>query len=358
MAIPFGVCVSISTYLKPKPSQMNVRKILDTTKKALRRSEQGNDMPPTPVRYTSHSDDEAKIVSLFNATSGKSFDVPQWTWTYRENPDRKTFRCLAYDGDRLVSHSAAVPVRILADGKPFLASRIQNVMSDPEYRGQGIFFQTLDRLTHQLMDSGEQIVITYPNDNSFHTFIGKLEYRHLFDISVYASEAGSLRSRADARYRSTVSDELQVADDDLSLISSHLSSYRVFTNRTKAYLQWRFDRRYGQNYRAVRIFAGAQQIGLIIAKMFGGNAVDLVEIFVAPEALPFAISEAVKSFGPQISTVDAWLMPHYKYYRAMRELGFSPSTSRSHVVYKSLTGLDIPLDKEALYLSMSDSDVF
>jgi hypothetical protein len=337
---------------------MVVRKILDTTKKALRRSEQGNDMPPTPVRYTSHSDDEAKIVSLFNATSGKSFDVPQWTWTYRENPDRKTFRCLAYDGDRLVSHSAAVPVRILADGKPFLASRIQNVMSDPEYRGQGIFFQTLDRLTHQLMDSGEQIVITYPNDNSLHAFIGKLEYRHLFDIAVYASEAGSLRTRTDARYRSTVSDELQVADDDLSLISSHLSSYRVFPNRTKVYLQWRFDRRYGQNYRAVRIFAGAQQIGLIIAKMFGGNAVDLVEIFVAPEALPFAISEAVKSFGPQISTVDAWLMPHYKYYRAMRELGFSPSTSRSHVVYKSLTGLDIPLDKEALYLSMSDSDVF
>lgn len=60
-------------------------------------------------------------------------------WQYRECPDGAMIGFNAYDGDRLVSHFAALPLKMSFYKKIYKGAVAINVSTDPAYQGKKLF---------------------------------------------------------------------------------------------------------------------------------------------------------------------------------------------------------------------------
>src|SRR5262245_53807876 len=105
----------------------------------------------TTITYRTYGNgDEDAILALYNSVFPKTRTVAQWRWEYGSNPIGRMDIVVAFHGDRLVGHSAGIPLVLNHEGRLCKTSRIQNVFVHADYRGRGIFTETLRRLTEHL----------------------------------------------------------------------------------------------------------------------------------------------------------------------------------------------------------------
>lgn len=321
----------------------------------------------TPITYRQFKEgDEHAIVRLFNFVFNRNITVEQWDWAYKENPERRLDIILAFQRKQLVGQSASTPLLFSFKKNPVRVTRVQNVMVHPDYQGKGIFTETLKLLTEYLYANKLDLVVTFPNNNSLPSFIRKLDYHHLTDISTFCLQVSSLTPADSPAISVHIDKTIQFTEDDRDFILSCMNQYEIFNARSLDYLHWRFKESSGKNYHILRAFQNNRQIALVLFKYYpDAQSVDLVEFFVNDDkkgivSLLNSIKDYYLKKDVRISSFNIWLFPHYIHYKKLLDIGFSQSTFSTHVVTKSFS----PLTEQGFdslhsyYLSMGDSDVY
>ena len=112
---------------------------------------------------------------------GRRPDVAELEWFYERNPLRPASVLLAEDDDRVVG-SAAISFQPL-DGVVGFAVHLA---TDPGYRGRGIFSELQAENESRARAAGIGLLLTVPTDESARILTGRLGWRRLPSLRVWA----------------------------------------------------------------------------------------------------------------------------------------------------------------------------
>jgi GNAT superfamily N-acetyltransferase len=321
-------------------------------------------MTRSQILYRSYEEgDEDAILDLYNAVFARPQTLSQWRWAYKSNPVGRMDMILAFAGETLVGHSAAIPLRATHDGLAVDTSRIQNVLVHPDFRGKGIFTETLVRLTDQLRDNAVDAVLCYPNDNSLPGLI-KAGYTHQRDVFQYHGDAEAAGQAVPGDIDVLVDDALSFTPRDAAFISKELWQFSIYNVRDVAYLTWRYGPDSGYRYRVFRARRGDEMAGFAVTKAYAEKrSIDLVD-FVSggdPQVIRSLLSAIGTAYASEAAGgFDVWAMEHYPEFAALTDMGFRKSNRLAHVFWMALSARASAKSgsSNAYYLSMGDSDVF
>jgi len=124
--------------------------------------------------------DEEFIIELFSRSFKRQLTYSYWKWRYLDNPDMNTnFINLAWNNDRLAAHYAVSPTIIFIDGKKYNSALSMTTMTDPDYRGKGLFTKLANGLFE---NSPLDVIYGVPNENSVKGFTEKLNFKLIKEI--------------------------------------------------------------------------------------------------------------------------------------------------------------------------------
>lgn len=300
---------------------------------------------------------------MYNKVFAKPQTLEQWRWSHLGNPVRRMDTQLGFCGEKLIAQSAGIPLVLSHDSRLVSASRIQNVLVDPDWRGRGVFTETLLRLTKHLEEQAVDFVLTFPNDNSLPGFLKTGLYTHVFDMAALQLDvsAGMPSGEMEAVRVESGSGFKQA---DVDFIAGQLKRQAIFTVRSLEYLKWRYHPASGHQYRTLRVFRGEEQAGFAVAKEYPPEgSVDLVEfIFGDDEAAVRGLLNALGSLfqKDRFKVLNVWSLEHYPAHKCLRRVGFTPAGRSTHVVFKTFSSRCSPrcADPAAYFLMMGDSDVY
>lgn len=308
--------------------------------------------------------DERLIIELYNQEFSTPMTPESWRWEYLGNPAGRLDIVVAWVGDTLVGHCAAVPLLFRQNDRDIKATRMQNVLVHPEFQRRGIFFQTMHHLDEHLAQHSVDFVIGFPGDVR-HSFAGLLKggYDHLFDLFPFTQRIDGLPGDDDGSLRASVEEQPRFEPGDVDCVDAHIGSYRLFNSRRLDYLNWRFGVGGPKHYALARVFRDDRQIGWALGKPYAaGGSIDVVELFVPPQerviaAVLGALAGHYRSLPVERFTL--WSMPHYPLHEPLTALGFRPDSPVTHFVAKGVSEQGFPDgNPSSYYITMGDSDVY
>ncbi|MGY8625986.1 GNAT family N-acetyltransferase [Chromobacterium violaceum] len=116
------------------------------------------------------------IETLFTECFGDRLSADVWEWAYLTNPNGAGVASLCYDGERLVGHYAAIPVRLKSDECVINAYQSMTTMVSADYRKEGLFVKLATDTYAQARDLGIDCVLGFPNAMSTPGFRNKLNW--------------------------------------------------------------------------------------------------------------------------------------------------------------------------------------
>ena len=208
------------------------------------------------------------VLTEVNSHKAVVFDADFWTWQYRNLPSKTTRVYAALVNDEIMGYYHVPVYKGLIDGESKSLAVVQEVAVDKKVRRQGVFRKLADFSTEDLLHSGIDVVYTFPNDRSIHTFLKYNEYTLVGTLGTYILPLRSgdiLRSkinlpgidravghcadflfkrfsvRLDREARVQVHSEIH--PDIVQVFSAYQKMHRIALLRDERYLSWRFDRR-------------------------------------------------------------------------------------------------------------------
>jgi len=104
-----------------------------------------------------------RILTLFRRSYNRDFPERSWTWRFAEAPAGPGILALVSDGECLASHYAATPVWCRIGGRDVLTALAGTTMTDPAYRGRGLFQQAARIAYAEMQRRGMWFVWGFPN---------------------------------------------------------------------------------------------------------------------------------------------------------------------------------------------------
>ena len=123
--------------------------------------------------------DEKQIIELKNQIFNENTDLDDWVWLFKDNPAGEALIGLARDGEVIAGQYTVVPVKMRIDGQIALCSQSLDTMTNPDYRGLGIFTALAEDVYKNAESDGQSFVYGFPNKASYPGFIKKLDW---FDV--------------------------------------------------------------------------------------------------------------------------------------------------------------------------------
>lgn len=317
------------------------------------------------IIYRNYKDgDEKDIVNLFNSVFKSEYTLYRWRWEYKENYIDRIDIILAFYGLKFIGQSCGMPLLFIQNDKIARASRIQNVMVHPDFRKNGIFLETLKKLTGYLSRNKVDFIFAFPNDYSIGAFTDKLNYKHLVDISTISLPIKATEKYLKSDLKFDFEENINFKQFDSDFINSQLKLFKIFNARNLDYLYWRYHRNSKKKYCTVRVFDKGEQIGFAICKSYLPTmSIDLVEFIFKNDAfiIRSALSEICNYYKKDnMELFSIWSMEHYPEYQILLDMGFTKTGQTTHVVYKTVSDkYSINYERiSSYYLSMGDSDVY
>ena len=240
------------------------------------------DAPTELLLRSATSDDRPAIIELCRQSLGWTEDDPNeafFEWKHDDNPFGPSPTWVAEDGaGNLVGLRTFLRWRFRrSDDTTINAVRAVDTATHPDWQGRGIFSRLTLGALDDLRDDGVDCVFNTPNDNSRPGYL-KLGWREVGKVPVSVRLAGlrSIPKLAGARTAAEMwSEECSVgrpasealADHDAveALLARIGNGSRISTDRTPAFLQWRY-RFAPLRYRAVTLGRGSAD-GLVIFRV-------------------------------------------------------------------------------------------
>ena len=202
-------------------------------------------------------------------------------WIYEPYHGEAAHGVLAESGGNVAALYATVPARFKCGDRTVLAAQSLDTMVDARFRGLGLFTRMARDAYARMTEHGVSFVYGFPNGNSFHGFVSKLDWSALDPMPFlfrpldtgYALEKISPMLGRIAKVRIPVlgahgfSQELHAlpqADDVDALWQAFSTRLRVARVRDHAFLDKRYARHPRVRYRYRACYQDGRLAGLII----------------------------------------------------------------------------------------------
>ncbi|MFP4087436.1 MAG: GNAT family N-acetyltransferase, partial [Desulfobacteraceae bacterium] len=117
------------------------------------------------------SDDEAGVLSLWEAAFGKELSPSLWRWKYLKNPYPVQIGVAVDDDERVLVLYGGIPYRANWNGNQVSMTHLMDIMSHPDCRGSGLFVKT-GAAFFDLFAGPERTLFYYGFPGKYHFDIG------------------------------------------------------------------------------------------------------------------------------------------------------------------------------------------
>jgi hypothetical protein len=214
--------------------------------------------------------------SLFEEQSGellaayqRLFPPKGWSaaylrWQYYENPFGTATVWVARQGGHIVASYAAIPHQLYLDGRVAVGWRVQNVVTLPEHRRQGLYHELAAVAARELFKSDHPLNFAFPNERSKSGFI-RTGWKAAFRIPL---KTMALRdSPPNANLAAIVTPLLRFDADCESIWKAQRNSLGFAVERNSMYLNWRYVFNPKSEYSSFRLDSGSRA-AIIIVKFY------------------------------------------------------------------------------------------
>ena len=214
------------------------------------------DLQKYQVRQGTEKDAEAILGLINRIQPNDAWSLQHFNWQYQKVADANTLLYLIYYNENLVSLYVAVPKNIRFNNTVREAYMVQDVMTDPEHRGQGFLHYLSSLCTKAIIDKGA-LAYTFPNKLSENSFrrngwseLSKVPLR-VKTISTKKTEIFPLMEQV-------------LAFDDRATTIWQQSGLQTAVHRDANFLNWRYARPETNYYR----FYYANDTAFFVLKVF------------------------------------------------------------------------------------------
>ena len=333
--------------------------------------------------------DEPAVAELWERCFGRTVGGQTPEWMFRSGAAGPCPRSVAVVDDRIVAHAGVTALRFQLAGEEVSGGYSVGAMTDPDFRGRGLFARLGAHLYDRLEREGFAFVAGFSNAQSHRLMVGPLGRTALepFPWCIrILRPAGLLRGllqKSDtpiappeipAMSRGELSLASCAVDDDRvdALWDRVAPSVRVGAVRNSRFYASRFATRPEAGYRALGVERDQQMVAFAVHRTLtirGQKATFLLDVLVAPDALEAGrwllqtLARAARGQGAAL--LSALLPGEGQARKALRRTGFLriPEALQPQAIHLSVRGLgpyaNSPLlpDLGAWLLSWADTDV-
>lgn len=345
------------------------------------------------------SNDEKKIVELFNDIFQQNRSIEQWKWQFRDNPAGNAIIALAEDADELIGQCTLIPSRIVIGQRELLGGQSVDAMTHKDYRRKG-YFEKLSLLSYCIgKEQGIAFRYSFPSPPTLDGLLSKMggtlicktpvyiqihkvaSFVNLFCNNMKVSNiVGALIEKALIMIKPnnlkrtnmyTISQVRYFDEEFDNLWDRHKVKCENLTVRSGEFLNWRIANHPCVTYKTFKAVKGAL-LGYIILKIETkkvrgkyllkvGTIIDMItsEDGVAEELLAVA-TEHFTFEG--VDFVSAWVTDNSFYKNTFKKAAYFRTNSSIPFVLKKINnGIFLPADiykKEKWYLMPIESDSY
>jgi hypothetical protein len=274
-------------------------------------------------------------------------------WQHFSPPAGQSLLYSVNSDQKVVSIYSAVRKLLKVGTELVPAFMVQDVMTDPQYRGRG-FLNHLGSLCQQEIRASGYSGYTFPNKLSENSF-RRAKWDELMTVpyrEVIPKEAG--------RSSSAAAEGVESFGDDATEIWNN-AGFTVGVNRNSAYLNWRYSRPETKYHK----FMFSE--GFVVLKVFNrddGPVVHICELVMSSRDDNDIISSLgfIRDFAIESGAVliTAWLPNEHPYSEAYNSFGLNIDPSMDRMIFTTGPQGILPVLANAAnwHISQGDSDVY
>ena len=308
---------------------------------------------------TARESDAPALLTLINSVQPH---VP-WTlehlrWQYFRLPFAPAKLYAIWNGHSIVSLYAAIPQRVTVSRSAIEGRMVQDVMTDPAFRGRG-FLHQLGAVCLDEMKRDRLAGYTFPNERSESSF-RRNGWRQLIQVPNRRAPVAKSSAQSSRDYGF----EFVENDFDASVTAIwEASGLRVGVCRDAQFLNWRYAKP-GTRYHKALLPAGAGLLVLKVHTAESRSVVHILELLVKADQQPF-IGDILRfcfSFAAAhgAESLTAWLTPGHPYAKYFDAAGLIVDDSRPRFIFvhSPAAFAEQIEDPDAWHLTQGDSDVY
>jgi len=252
--------------------------------------------------------DEHDLLALFRSVFGKERSIEHWRWQFERNPYAPPTIIVARrktDGLLAGSH-VVMPIPLSIHGEKVLAAHTLDLAVHENFRKQGLFETTARECFVWCLERGLQVVIAFPNAQSFPGFVRTLGWSRILDPTRWDRRVGLSRALGsawplrlisalpDAVWRTVARTRLSRPGEWTELWSPTVPTavdllwaecapeLRVSLWKDREYLAWRYDTNPDHDFEHVGLWADGRLCALAVVHTAAGRA--MICDWLAPRA--------------------------------------------------------------------------
>ena len=271
-------------------------------------------------------------------------------WEYSSNPFGKAKVFIALYKKKIVGMTTSIPLKFKKNDKIYSGFRTQDVLTDMNFRGMGIF-SNLMRLNNKYLDQNSDINISFPNKNSI-SFFEKNNWRKICKIPFLSK---TINNKANFKLNYSLINKFTNIHEDIWKENIG-NKFDIMWN--KDFSNWRYFLNPKSKYEIFEIKNNIKIIGYLVLKKYRlKNRVmmgHLCQLVCNNNYLQDNINFTINYFFElSIKALTLWRMNDENLF--LKQLNFKKTMLPDiKFIYKSKK----KLDKSKWNLSLSYSDVY
>ena len=311
-------------------------------------------------------------------------------WQFFENGE-KNFVDIEHDfsAEKTAAIYATFGIKFKIDGKIYSGSQSLDTITDINYRGKGLFIKLAKDVYQKSKENDVALVYGFPNANSIHGFVTKLEWQKLDPLpfiikplhsKFFTDKIKALRflpnfslsySSFKQKKSLLIKEEKDFPEAVNAIWEKFSKNIKISVHRNKSYLNWRYVMKPGEDYKIVNCYDEKNNyLGFIVYavkekhKGIIGYIMELIYDLDNPEAgkqlLNFAVSEIKKQ---KADCILSWCFEHSPNYQVYKKAFFikMPEKLRPIILHFAARTFNEKLktiieNRNNWFISYSDSD--
>lgn len=283
------------------------------------------------------------VLRLFERTYGEAPAREEFTWWFDGNPVGPRTVFLADDAGRTAGVLGASFYRAVVAGREALVGLPLWAVTDPDYRGRGIFQRLNAAVEGAAREAGATLLLGFTNPLAGPIYVTKLGWSDVHRLRIWARPL--LGRRGDtAAFEPGEHDERAYRE-----LAPRLPSHFV---RDLAYLRWR----YASPARPYTLLRSANGYAFLGRRRLRGVDAAVVADLVAPTACETRALLRLCARAARGARVLLALLPAV-HERAYLAAGFLPTPRTIRLIGRALDG-PLPVGPGAWHFTLGDTDYF
>lgn len=113
------------------------------------------------------------ILDLFRLRFTAPIKIEDFQWRYMQSPIDDLNAVIALDNDKVVGFIGTMASIVKVKEDSVKAAMYTNIMTHPDYCGQGIFTRMAEKLEESLREKNYEFIYSFPNFQSNHLLIDR-----------------------------------------------------------------------------------------------------------------------------------------------------------------------------------------